>query len=131
MPKIKRQPVRAPVRTQAIPLAGEPDKTAVVVKRKRKPKLSVDEKEAAQGACVAAQKAKKPPPVSTPVPTPEEPAPSRHAGGRPRSLAAPCKVLVTLEGCDLVALEGWRKSKGYPHRSAAVRALIAQVCGYG
>jgi hypothetical protein len=50
--------------------------------------------------------------------------------GRPRLLECPTKVLVTLEACDLVALRRWQLQRQYPGRSAAIRAMIAEVCGH-
>lgn len=125
MPRIKRQPVRPPAQT--IPLEGQPGKPAVVVKRRRrvggggKPERPAETPSRPPTAAVE-------PPAENPCPAPR---PRRKVGGRPKTLEEASKVLVTLEACDLAALEGWRQRKGYPHRSAAVRAMIAEVCGHG
>lgn len=125
MPRIKRQPVRPPAQT--IPLQGQPDKAAVVVKRRRRVDSGGQPKRPAEGQ-PGPPTAKAQPPAENPCP---EPLPRRNVGGRPKTLEEASKVLVTLEACDLQALEGWRKRRGYPHRSAAVRAMIAEVCGHG
>ena len=119
MSKIQRRPVRSQ-KTEAIPLERSPDKPAVLVRRQRRPETSVDAVAASEGPSRARKKAPPPPPSPPPV--------RENVGGRPRTLEEPCKVLVTLEGCDVKALECWRKRRGYPHRSAALRAMIAEVC---
>jgi hypothetical protein len=60
---------------------------------------------------------------------PSEP-PDKPRMGRPKVLEDPVKVLVTLEQCDVVALRRWQRSRSYSCRSAAIRAMIAEVCGY-
>jgi len=126
MSKSQRRPLRSVSTETTIYLPGSPDKPAVLVKRKARPKTPTEAKAGPEKPCRAPRRA-----VAKPAPSPPAPRPSRTLGGRPRTLDDPCKVLVTLEQCDVDALEGWRARRGYPHRSAAVRAMIAEVCRHG
>lgn len=123
MPKIKRRPVRSAKPETNPPPSGAPKPTERA-KGKRKAQSRAEDKATPERR----PRAQKPPP---PPPAPPTPCPSRLLGGRPRTLDDPCKVLVTLEQCDVDALEVWRARRGYPHRSAAVRAMIAEVCRHG
>lgn len=113
-----RTPVR-PRRTEAIPLPGHPDKPAVLLRRRVRAKPPGEPATANSG------------PSDAPVAKPK-PAPRRYSRpvGRPKILEDPTKVLLTLEICDLEALDRWQRRRRYPCRSAAMRALIAEVCRY-
>lgn len=111
-----RTPVR-PRRTVAVPLPGHPDKPAVLVTRRIRALPSGEAPKADSEPSEARVEA-------------PEPAPRRKGlpMGRPRILEDPTKVLLTLEICDLEALDRWKQRRKYPCRSAAMRALIAEVC---
>lgn len=69
-------------------------------------------------------------PQKAPERAPERPPGVKARLGRPRVLEDPIKVLVTLEACDVDALHRWQRMRSYTCRSAAIRAMIAEVCGH-